>query len=1139
MKPKKLFASLLSLLMLANMAPVSAFADSATSTGSAAADNVLADTVEADTSDTADSLTVTVPEGLSDGTYSGGATVHHDDNEAFSDYPITVAATVSEGTLISFSVSGASGSNAQYSTRAEDGLNEQLADSAAGTYEVDAVSMATCSSKAIVEAINAALLSEPTSTSIALGEAVYNSEGTTFTVTAANPSENVDYSDITLAYAVGKFSSDLDDSAYSVELTSATDDELIYTVTIAADSGTDISDDDLTHSVSYNQVGMSLNVAVAGTTVGQVTIESGAEFDVVGNVLTVTGGNGETLADYISAVSELTFSYADETTGESVTTEYILQWQHDVEPEYTGSDIFNEDGSINFDCDLFVYGEDGEYTLVLTATGYNDITATVGSCIYAYMNIPYSVFYGNLNDDGDVDTVSSATTSKAANCKNVYMTVDEESGTTIYGVVVPVKMSTEVYAEAVTLVSDASAAYYVGEEADAPAVYFELTSCADGVYTFSDMQSTADTTTTEISGTTLTTTSNWGDYVLEISSDYGVAPTDVYGVYLTTSDGSQYALKQSENLWTPGNYYEFAWDTIDNDYYASMEGKSITGVTYITSYGIVEYTLDEELYVTEHMENVPTAVFLDDSTIYITGVAEDAENVTVSVKASGKNGASLTDEAKSISEDGTVTLDTAATDGTTYRVTVTSDNYAANLISVVYRETYYAYMNIPYSVFYGNLNDDGDVDTVSSATTSKAANCKNVYMTVDEESGTTIYGVVVPVKMSTEVYAEAVTLVSDASAAYYVGEEADAPAVYFELTSCADGVYTFSDMQSTADTTTTEISGTTLTTTSNWGDYVLEISSDYGVAPTDVYGVYLTTSDGSQYALKQSENLWTPGNYYEFAWDTIDNDYYASMEGKSITGVTYITSYGIVEYTLDEELYVTEHMENVPTAVFLDDSTIYITGVAEDAENVTVSVKASGKNGASLTDEAKSISEDGTVTLDTAATDGTTYRVTVTSDNYAANLLSVAYTGVDRTALKAACDKAAELDETAYTADSWTNLVNALTAAENTLADADTTQEQADTALSELTAAIDALDTTKLVLIGDVDGDGTISNVDALSVLRHVSSISAITENEPLFAADADNDGEVTSADALAILRYTASLGNSSLVGTYAEYTAS
>ncbi|MCD8053119.1 MAG: FMN-binding protein [Lachnospiraceae bacterium] len=1033
--------------------------------------------------------------------------------------------------------------------------------------------------------------------------------------------------------------------------------------------------------------------------------------------------------------------------------------------------------------------EDAYAQAVAANTGSSEEEET--EYVYVYMNVPYADFYAELNDDGDVDTVSSATTSKAANCKNVYLTVDSDAGTTsIYGVVVPVKMSAATYENVAGLVTDSTAAYYVGEAVEDPAVYLELT-YADGTYTFSDIQ--GESTTSTVTGTTLSSASVWGDYELDLDSDYGIATTEVYGAYVTTDDGAQYAMKQSENLWTPSKYYEAAWDTIDNDYYSSMEGKTITGVTFITTSGIVEYTLSEALYMTPHMAAVPVAEFTSGTTLTITGIAEDAENVTVTVKASGKNGASLTDEAKTI-VDGVVTLDNAATDGTTYRVTISSDNYASNIVTATYTEqctyvlmnipydefyaadvnndvavdaftsatkaktqtwslsggsyhvsedgsditgvtfpvkvpegtdlsaytqitdddsleitvtnrgttstttytgyqalyqadsysyyvlssvpsyykeltvnedgsfsfgavvgesttidgsaelttdtsygdyqldvegitdyvtagtddvygvvlhtaegsdyglrhleniwrvselafctgfttavhncptssahyeaimgqtitsiTYYTsagiyevalsesvyvpvktdvsvtvedayvldgqttftvdgaladdfdavysvdiegavidaengtitfatdtdldsytltisdqngkyaditasfalynyyYMNVPYSVFYSELNDDGDVDVVTSATTNKAANCKNVYLNVDSDAGTTtIYGVIVPVKVSGSAYASVKDLVTDAAADYYVGDALEsAPTVYLELTYSSRSGYSFSSIQSTAEATTATVDAT-LSSSSVWGDYELDLDSDFGIATTEVYGAYVTTDDGAQYAMKQSENLWTPSKYYETAWDTIDNEYYASMEGKTITGMTFITTSGIVEYTLSEALYVTPHMATTPAAEFTSDTTLAITGIAEDAENVTVTVKASGKNGASLTDAAKSI-VDGVVTLDTAATDGTTYRVTISSDNYASNIVTATYS-VDTTALTAAIEQAQALTESDYTADSWTDMQTALADA-TALAEATTgkTQAEVDEITAALTAAVDAL----------------------------------------------------------------------------------
>ncbi|MCD8126817.1 MAG: hypothetical protein LUD82_04895, partial [Clostridiales bacterium] len=149
-------------------------------------------------------------------------------------------------------------------------------------------------------------------------------------------------------------------------------------------------------------------------------------------------------------------SYTDQETGETVTETYILQWQHDVEPEYTGSDIFNEDGSINFDCALFVYGRDGEYTLTLTATGYNEVTATVSGYTYVLMNIPYGEFCAaDVNNDVDVDAVSSATRAKTQTWSlsgGSYHV--SEDGSDITGVTFPVKVPVGTDLSAYTEITD-------------------------------------------------------------------------------------------------------------------------------------------------------------------------------------------------------------------------------------------------------------------------------------------------------------------------------------------------------------------------------------------------------------------------------------------------------------------------------------------------------------------------------------------------------------------------------------------------------------------------------------------------------------------------------------------------------------
>lgn len=64
------------------------------------------------------------------------------------------------------------------------------------------------------------------------------------------------------------------------------------------------------------------------------------------------------------------------------------------------------------------------------------------------------------------------------------------------------------------------------------------------------------------------------------------------------------------------------------------------------------------------------------------------------------------------------------------------------------------------------------------------------------------------------------------------------------------------------------------------------------------------------------------------------------------------------------------------------------------------------------------------------------------------------------------------------------------------------------------------------VLLGDVDGNGTVSSPDALLALRSTIGMSVLTPMQVL-AGDIDRNGSVTSSDALRILRYSMGLINS------------
>lgn len=393
---------------------------------------------------------ITIPEELLDGNYTGTATVYDVDGD-FTDYEITVIVTIEDGELVAVNSLGASSSDAAYANRAGQGISDQIASkvNGAGTYEIDVVSGATCSSTAIVQGINAALAEGKALSGTYYtmeSEVVYYPSGSSFIVTVHNPEEGVDY-DITLFYGVGKFSDDLEpkDDYCSVELISETDREKAYKVTMKPGAVYEIKDDDMTHTFYTNDPGTSLGVKVNNVNVGTFTLKSSAVPSITNNVLSLTGGNGETLTDYLRLINEVEVTYTDD-KGEKVTTTYTTTWQHDMDPAFIGSDLFNADGSINFDLiakvteqgddfeavkdengnnvttdvPVFPYGANGDYTITVKAgDGYEAVTANVGVSYVAKNPETNDPDTGNpaVNnpDAGNPDTNNSDTNKTAAN----------------------------------------------------------------------------------------------------------------------------------------------------------------------------------------------------------------------------------------------------------------------------------------------------------------------------------------------------------------------------------------------------------------------------------------------------------------------------------------------------------------------------------------------------------------------------------------------------------------------------------------------------------------------------------------------------------------------------------------------------
>lgn len=285
--------------------------------------------------------------------------------------------------------------------------------------------------------------------------------------------------------------------------------------------------------------------------------------------------------------------------------------------------IIKEDGSIDFSATtgtektpIFETGK--EYNLEVAATGYKknvSFKATAPEAkIYVQMNIPYADFYAaEINNEDAVDAVTSATNTKSikngdgdlvGGTYNDYDAAAWEAGTQkevhIKGVSYPVAITPSDLAK-LTKTDDKRADYYYTELESAPAAYKTAT-VKDGKISFGEAQ--GKTTKLEAK-TELSTSTAWGDYLLEVDTD-AFDSGNVYGVVITAEkDGktTDYGMRQEENIWRKT---EIAWSSgiktvephknvLNYEHYVGLMGSTIKSVTYYTADG--EYTIDADHYV--------------------------------------------------------------------------------------------------------------------------------------------------------------------------------------------------------------------------------------------------------------------------------------------------------------------------------------------------------------------------------------------------------------------------------------------------------------------------------------------------------------------------------------------------------------
>lgn len=265
---------------------------------------------------------------------------------------------------------------------------------------------------------------------------------------------------------------------------------------------------------------------------------------------------------------------------------------------------------------------------------------------YVLMNIPYDEFYkADVNNDVKVDAFTSATKNKVrtGSLAGGSYHVDA-SGDEITGVTFPVKVSAGTDLSKYTQITDdskvsitvtnrgqESTTDYTGKDAlfesasysyytlsEKPSYYKELTVNEDGTFSFGATQGTA-TTITEGVTAELMTESKYGDYQLDLDGLTDTIPsgTAIYGVIVSTKEGSDYGMRHLENIWRVS---ELAWATgfttavhncpTSSEHYKAMMGQHIDKVTYYTANGIYEIPVGGEkgLYVPVKFDTSAVAV---------------------------------------------------------------------------------------------------------------------------------------------------------------------------------------------------------------------------------------------------------------------------------------------------------------------------------------------------------------------------------------------------------------------------------------------------------------------------------------------------------------------------------------------------
>jgi len=404
---------------------------------------------------------------------------------------------------------------------------------------------------------------------------------------------------------------------YDVEVSLTVSDGKFSNITVTPKNGYDSTTNDSYFNKAYNK-SKGINTLLKDKDATEDTING---WDTkTGATCTATAVKAAALEAIQSAPAASTEVTVDTTalSGAIASAEALK----DKEEDYTAESWSNMQEKLTAAKNVFT-AKESQATVDAAAKALTDAmnaleakTPDVQKEVYVLMNIPYADFYKADGVTG-ADAVSSATKQKTRGTLVAGSYHVNSDGSDITGVTFPVKISDASSLEKYTQITDeskvdittqskageatttytgkdalfesASYSYYVLSEA--PSYYKEATVNSDGSLSFGEIKG-AKVQTLSDATTKFSTSSRYGDYQLNISGLPSEIKT-VYGVVISTEEGSKYGLRHLENIW---KNKELAWSTgfvtqskgnnLNYKDYAAMMGQTINKVTYYTDAGI-------------------------------------------------------------------------------------------------------------------------------------------------------------------------------------------------------------------------------------------------------------------------------------------------------------------------------------------------------------------------------------------------------------------------------------------------------------------------------------------------------------------------------------------------------------------------